>query len=97
MTDRTYYSREAEERAKRQRALTAGLFLLVGAGIGAILALLYAPNEGEEVRGEITDRVGSQMDNGREAAQHAVKQMEAKYNDLRKYVEDALSNIKMPN
>ena len=36
-------------------AATKLTYLLVGGGIGAILALLFAPKSGEELRGDIAD------------------------------------------
>jgi len=44
-------------------------FLLIGGGIGAILALLFAPKSGEELRGDIADATRKGIDRSREAAQ----------------------------
>jgi hypothetical protein len=41
--NRLYYSREAEEIANRQRTTLALAVLAIGAGLGAVLALLFAP------------------------------------------------------
>ena len=43
-------------------------FLLIGGGIGAILALLFAPKSGEELRNDIADATRKGMDRSREAA-----------------------------
>jgi gas vesicle protein len=43
--------------------------LLIGGGIGAILALLFAPKSGEELRGDIADATRKGIDRSREAAQ----------------------------
>jgi gas vesicle protein len=45
-------------------------YLLIGGGIGAILALLFAPKSGEELRGDIADATRKGIDRSREAAQH---------------------------
>src|SRR5204862_6848591 len=45
-------------------------FFLVGAGIGAVLALLFAPKCGEELRNDIADATRKGIDKSREAAQH---------------------------
>lgn len=52
----------------RNVALDRLTYLLVGAGIGATLALLFAPKSGRELRGEIAElsRKGAQA--GRDAA-----------------------------
>jgi gas vesicle protein len=44
-------------------------YLLIGGGIGAILALLFAPKSGEELRGDIADATRRGIDKSREAAQ----------------------------
>src|SRR5438105_10090566 len=44
-------------------------YFLVGAGIGAVLALLFAPKSGEEVRNDIADDTRHAIDRSKEAAQ----------------------------
>src|ERR687886_1035513 len=43
-------------------------YLLIGGGIGAILALLFAPKSGHELRGDIADATRKGIDRSREAA-----------------------------
>jgi len=43
-------------------------YLLIGGGIGAILALLFAPKSGQELRGDIADVTRKGIDRTREAA-----------------------------
>ncbi|HZN08660.1 MAG TPA: YtxH domain-containing protein [Pyrinomonadaceae bacterium] len=45
-------------------------YLLIGGGIGAVLALLFAPKSGHELRGDIADATRKGIDRSREAAQH---------------------------
>lgn len=52
-------------------------YFLVGAGIGAVLALLFAPKSGEELRNDIADATRKGIDRSREAAQ----QLGAKANE----------------
>ena len=94
MSDRIYYSTEAERRAKRERTMIAALFLLIGAGIGAILALLFAPGQGEHIRERVSGVVDERIDRSRDATQATLDQLETKYSDLRDYVDDALSKIR---
>src|SRR5438105_8544431 len=49
-------------------AATKLTYLLVGGGIGAILALLFAPKSGQELRGDIADATRKGIDRSREAA-----------------------------
>ena len=44
-------------------------YLLIGGGIGAILALLFAPKSGQELRGDRADATRKGIDRSREAAQ----------------------------
>ena len=44
-------------------------YLLIGGGIGAIFALLFAPKSGHELRGDIADATRKGIDRSREAAQ----------------------------
>src|SRR5215213_8049685 len=44
-------------------------YLLIGGGIGAIVALLFAPKSGHELRGDIADATKKGIDRSREAAQ----------------------------
>jgi gas vesicle protein len=44
-------------------------YLLIGGGIGAIIALLFAPKSGQELRGDIADATRKGVDRSREAAQ----------------------------
>lgn len=44
-------------------------YLLIGGGIGAILALLFAPKSGQELRNDIADATRKGIDKSREAAQ----------------------------
>ena len=44
-------------------------YLLIGGGIGAVIALLFAPKSGHELRGYIADATRKGIDRSREAAQ----------------------------
>jgi gas vesicle protein len=49
-------------------ATTKLTYLLIGGGIGAVLALLFAPKSGEELRGDIADVTRKGVEKGRETA-----------------------------
>ena len=49
-------------------ATTKLTYLIIGGGIGAILALLFAPKSGEELRGDIADATRKGIEKGKEAA-----------------------------
>lgn len=58
------YEYEREESS----AGTKLTYLLIGGGIGAILALLFAPKSGQELRGDIADATRKGIEKGRETA-----------------------------
>ena len=49
-------------------AATKLTYLLVGGGIGAVIALLFAPKSGTELRGDIADATRKGIEKGRETA-----------------------------
>lgn len=58
------YEYEKEETS----AATKLSYLLIGGGIGALLALLFAPKSGEELRGDIADVTRKGIEKGKETA-----------------------------
>lgn len=49
-------------------ATTKLTYLLIGGGIGAVIALLFAPKSGQELRGDIADVTRKGIEKGRETA-----------------------------
>jgi gas vesicle protein len=49
-------------------AVTKLTYLLIGGGIGAIVALLFAPKSGQELRGDIADATRKGLEKSKEAA-----------------------------
>jgi len=43
-------------------------YLIIGGGIGAVIALLFAPKSGKELRGDIADASRKGLEKGKEAA-----------------------------
>jgi gas vesicle protein len=56
------------ERQEETSATTKLTYLLIGGGIGAIVALLFAPKSGHELRGDIADVTRKGVEKGKEAA-----------------------------
>lgn len=59
------YEYEREEEASVTTKLT---YILIGGGIGAALALLFAPKSGQELRGDIADATKKGIEKGKETA-----------------------------
>ena len=57
------------EQEREETTATAKLtYLLIGGGIGAILALLFAPKSGQELRGDIADVTRKGIEKSKETA-----------------------------
>lgn len=61
---RNEYDREEAQ------ASTKLTYLLIGGGIGAVIALLFAPKSGHELRGDIADATRKGIEKGKETATH---------------------------
>ncbi len=78
----------AEERDYGDTVSTRLMFFLVGAGVGAVLALLFAPKSGEELRSDIADATRKGIDRSREAAQQVGAKVGEYYETTRERAAD---------
>lgn len=86
MNNRMYYSTEAEQRAQWERAGLALASMILGVGIGAVLALLFAQQTGEEARRNIN----KQFDESRERADEFMDDAREHSEKLRSKMEDRI-------
>lgn len=93
MNDRIYYSREAEQMAAQQRTILALVVMLLGLGLGAVVALLFAPRKGEDIRNEIAKEAGTIYENGRETTNKTLKELQKDFDKLRGDIEERLKNV----
>jgi hypothetical protein len=89
--NRTYYSHDAEMRVARDRVALTAVCLLLGLGVGGMLALLFAPATGEKTRNELAHTLEGGVHSGQEFIHPAVTQLEKEFSDLRHKVEERLS------
>lgn len=68
-----------EDEREETSATTKLTYLLIGGGIGAILALLFAPKSGQELRGDIADVTRKGIEKSKEAATVAREKAEEYY------------------
>ncbi len=66
-------------------------YLLIGGGIGAVIALLFAPKSGHELRGDIADATRKGIDKSREAAQQLGDRASEYYETTRERASDLYS------
>lgn len=57
-----------DERREETSAAAKLTYLLIGGGIGAVIALLFAPKSGQELRGDIADVTRKGLEKGKETA-----------------------------
>lgn len=81
MAERTYYSEAAKQQARRERGLLIAIALSVGVGIGSVIALLFAPQEGDTTREDLT-----------QGFDRRVKSMEKQVSELRSKLEDRIAD-----
>ncbi len=93
MNDRVYYSKEAEERALRERTVVALIVLGLGLGFGAALALLFAPRSGDETRHEIASQANYAVESGRDTTSKTVENLQRELKYLREEFEDRLKKL----
>ncbi len=92
--DRIYYSHNAETHAMHAMIRLTVLCLTLGLGIGAVLALLFAPASGRKIRKELAKTVEDGLQNGREAVEPMVKHLEKNLDDLQKSVEERVNDLR---
>jgi gas vesicle protein len=91
--DRVYYRHDAETQAKREMAALTMLTLMLGIGIGALLALLFTPSSGKKVRHDLAQSMGEDWENGRDAVDPMVKRLEEKVGELLKTIEERITHL----
>ena len=64
-------------------------YLLIGGGIGALVALLFAPKAGQELRGDIADATRKGYDKTLETAQQLKEQSGTYYQQIKEQAGDA--------
>ncbi|MEQ8671642.1 MAG: YtxH domain-containing protein [Aggregatilineales bacterium] len=94
MNDRIYYSKEAADYAQKQRMVMISLAALVGVGIGTLIAMLLAPQSGEETRKSMEDNMNHYIDQGRETANQVAKDAQKTAGKVRENLNDNIDKIR---
>ncbi|MBL8119896.1 MAG: YtxH domain-containing protein, partial [Anaerolineae bacterium] len=79
--------------AQQQRTILALTVMILGLGIGAVIALLFAPRKGEDVRKELANQAEQALDSGRDATNKAINQLQKDFDRLRGDVEERLKHV----
>ncbi|MBN2292134.1 MAG: YtxH domain-containing protein [Pirellulales bacterium] len=91
--DRVYYSHAAETHARRVMAAFTMFALTLGVGIGAMVALLFAPSSGKQARHDLAQSIGDDWENGRNAVDPMIRRLEDKVAELVKKVEERVTQL----
>lgn len=94
MSNRMYYSKEAEMQANREKVIFVGLFLAAGIGVGAVLALLFAPKSGVKTREDITSAIEDRFGRVEKDTSNRFSRLEKDLAELGKRIEDRLADIR---
>jgi gas vesicle protein len=86
MSDRMYYSQEAEQRARREKLMLILLTTGLSVTIGALIAMLFAPQTGDEFR----EQVGDTIAKGRKLAENASDRVVEQAGKLREEAQERL-------
>jgi gas vesicle protein len=70
MAQRTYYSQDAKIEAQRKQSFLMILFTTLGLVIGALIALLFAPKDGEELREDLREQVSTTRNHVEDYSEH---------------------------
>lgn len=87
MTDRVYYSSEAEQQARREQVVMALLVAGLSVSIGAVIALLFAPQSGAKTRHRVTEQIDQVAANVQKNTDQVVKK-------VRDDLEQRLQNVR---
>ncbi len=93
-TARTYYSQEAETAAMRRMTIVTLVWLVLGLGVGAAMALLYAPKSGKKTRHDLSKALENGFDSGQDTLAPVVKRLEKEMSELRETMEDRISKLR---
>ncbi|GAB4527578.1 MAG: hypothetical protein OHK0046_45490 [Anaerolineae bacterium] len=90
MNERIYYSREAAERAARERLLLVLLVTGMSVSIGTLIAMLFAPQSGEKTRQQIGEQMSQTFSRGRHVAENASEQFRENADKVRDNLSDRI-------
>lgn len=82
MTQRKYYSSEAHKQVQQEKLMLALFATMCGVGIGAIIALIFAPQAGDETRSQIEDTL-----------QNAGEDLNKRVDKMRNEVQDRVNSM----
>jgi gas vesicle protein len=92
MNERIYYSKDAENRARRNGVMVATMAIILGAAAGVIVALLFAPRPGDEIRDELARGAGDILGSARQTTESVAKEAGKAVHQVRERIEDRVNH-----
>lgn len=90
MSQRIYYSEAAQRTAERQQLILAMAVAGVSLSLGAIIALLFASDKGEDIRHEIRAQLDDLLERGSESSRQMAEDVRDNAERMRDNVEDRI-------
>jgi gas vesicle protein len=89
-----YNSHKDETQAIRWVTMMTVFWLALGLGVGAVMALLFAPTSGKKLRRNLSRGVEDRLDSGQEAIEPVVKRLEKEVGELRHTLEERIAKLR---
>ncbi len=87
MQNRIYYSKDAERRVATEKFVLALVAVVGGLGLGAVIALLLAPQTGDRTRKQLEQGVEKTFEEGKHQGAKVLEQVRRGVDDVRDEVE----------
>lgn len=91
MNQRIYYSEAAQRTSQRQQLILALAVASVSLSLGALIALLFAPDTGENIRHEIRDQLDELLERSSETSREAADNVRHNAERIRDDVEERIN------
>lgn len=91
--NRIYYSQEAQQQAQREKLMMVMLVTGLSVSIGTLIALLFAPQSGNETRHQVGEQFDSVLSKARNVADTAMTRAREDTENLRDTVKDQLQSV----
>ena len=88
--NRIYYSNDAKMRSIRKNSALVVLAL----GVGAAIALMFAPNSGEKTREDLTHGLEQGVSKSYDMAEPTLKRLEKELAELRQKLEEKVDEVR---
>jgi hypothetical protein len=90
----SHNSHRDETHAIRWVTMMTVLWLALGLGAGAVMALLFAPTSGKKLRRNLSRGMEDRLESGQDAIEPVVKRLEKEVGELRHTLEERIAKLR---